>query len=206
MSLKQHMISQFGRPRGIGGRVSGWVMAHRSSNRRRNLWVVSLLGIQPTDRVLEVGFGPGVAIRQVARLAGRVYGVDHSELMVRRVRRYVSDVVCASVADLPDFGAPLDVVYSVNSIGFWPQPVERLRELRDALRPGGRIALATQPRMPGVTTEQAAQQLRDLLAAAGFVNARTEILDLSPAVACVIAVSPSGPGESPAFGTPGPLV
>ncbi|WP_261986420.1 hypothetical protein [Actinomadura sp. HBU206391] len=28
-------------------------MPHRGSNRRRNLWVVSLLDVQPADRVLE---------------------------------------------------------------------------------------------------------------------------------------------------------
>jgi hypothetical protein len=43
------IINQFGHPRGVAGSVAGWVMAHRSSNRRRNGWVVSLLEVQPTD-------------------------------------------------------------------------------------------------------------------------------------------------------------
>lgn len=43
-------------------------MAHRHSNQQRNLWAVSMLEVRPTDRVLEIGFGPGVAI---AELAGR---------------------------------------------------------------------------------------------------------------------------------------
>jgi ubiquinone/menaquinone biosynthesis C-methylase UbiE len=54
-------------------------MAHRPSNRRRNRWVVSLLGIRPADQVLEIGFGPGLAIAELARAgAGHVYGIDHS--------------------------------------------------------------------------------------------------------------------------------
>jgi ubiquinone/menaquinone biosynthesis C-methylase UbiE len=55
-------------------------MAHRSSNRRRNAWVVSLLEVRRGDRVLEIGFGPGLAIRELARLAteGYVCGIDHS--------------------------------------------------------------------------------------------------------------------------------
>ncbi len=194
MSLRQRMISQFGRPRGVGGRVAGWVMAHRSSNRRRNEWVVSLLDVQPSDRVLEIGFGPGRALSELARRSEHVYGVDHSELMVRRARRRLPvHVTCTSVERLPDFGAPLDVVLAVNSIGFWPEPVERLRELRGVLRPGGRIALASQPRCPGVTTDAAGRQLRDMLTEAGFTHQRTELLDLTPAVVCVIAVSPSAP-------------
>ena len=46
MELKQKVAAkiraQFGRPTGLGGRMAGWVMAHRSSNRRRNAWAVSL--------------------------------------------------------------------------------------------------------------------------------------------------------------------
>src|SRR3712207_8319466 len=64
-------------------------MAHRTSNRRRNVWAVSLLGVRPEDRVLEIGFGPGIAIRELGRLArkGYVCGIDHSELMLRRAKR-----------------------------------------------------------------------------------------------------------------------
>ncbi len=62
----RRVVGQFMRPHGPGGHVTGWVMAHRSSNRRRNRWVVSLLDVQPTDRVLEIGFGPGIAVRELA--------------------------------------------------------------------------------------------------------------------------------------------
>ena len=60
--------------------------ANRASNRKRNSWVVSLLDVQPDDRVLEIGFGPGLAILELSRIAheGYVCGIDHSELMVRR--------------------------------------------------------------------------------------------------------------------------
>jgi hypothetical protein len=49
------IVGQFGHPRGMAGSVAGWVMARRPSNRQRNRWVVSLLDVQPTDRVLEIG-------------------------------------------------------------------------------------------------------------------------------------------------------
>lgn len=199
--LKQRMIGQFHHPRGVGGRVAGWVMAHRSSNRRRNVWVVDLLDVQPDDRVLEVGFGPGIALGELAARAnrGRVYGVDHSAVMVDRAGRRTRamadriELIHASVERLPDFGAPLDAVLAVNSSGFWPDPPLRLRELRALLKPGGRIALASQPRCPGAnrdTTTRAAGELQDLLTQAGFTDLRTETLDLDPPVACVLGVSP----------------
>ncbi|GAB1509500.1 class I SAM-dependent methyltransferase [Actinophytocola sp. KF-1] len=196
MTFKQWMISQFGRPRGVGGRVSGWVMAHRGSNRQRNRWVVSLLDVGPDDRVLEIGFGPGVALAELAQRSRHVHGIDHSDLMVRRARKRLGErvtVTCTSVARLPDFAEKLDVVLAVNSIGFWPEPADRLRELRERLRPGGRIALATQPRCPGVTTDAAGEQLRTLLTESGFTDLRTEHLTLTPAVVCVIAATPNTP-------------
>src|SRR5215207_2474 len=81
--------AQFGRPTGFWGCAAGLLMAHRSSNRRRNAWAVSLLDVRPEDRVLEIGFGPGLAIRELGRLAaeGYVCGIDHSELMLRRAKR-----------------------------------------------------------------------------------------------------------------------
>jgi ubiquinone/menaquinone biosynthesis C-methylase UbiE len=198
------MVRQFGHPRGVAGRMAGWVMAHRSSNQQRNRWVVSLLETRPTDRVLEIGFGPGVAIAELARYAthGHVYGIDHSEVMVHRasrrnhaaIRAGRVELVHASVAQLPSFDEPLDAILSVNSLGFWPDPVERLRDLRRLLRPGGRIALATQPRCPGATrdtTVQAARELQDLLTQAGFTQFRVETLEIDPPVACVLATNPA---------------
>ncbi len=147
-------------------------MAHRSSNRRRNTWVVSLLDVQPTDRVLEIGFGPGIAIGELARRTteGVVIGVDQSEVMVRLARRRNAaavhggrvDLRLGSVEALPDLGGAMDKILSVNSMGFWPDPVARLSELRCRLRTGGVIAIASQPRCPGATRETSARAAREI--------------------------------------------
>ena len=196
------LVRQFGHPRGLPGRVVGGVMAHRSSNRRRNLWAVSLLDVQAADRVLEAGFGPGVAIDELARLAhhGAVYGIDHSDVMVRQatkrnraaVRAGLVDLRLGSVDDLPAFAEPLDKVLAVNSVGFWPEPWERLKELRGLLRPDGQIAIASQPRCPGATREtsdRAAGEIKALLEEAGFSDTRVETLDLDPPVVCVLGAN-----------------
>jgi ubiquinone/menaquinone biosynthesis C-methylase UbiE len=204
VAVKQRVITavirQFGHPRGIGGRLAGGVMAHRSSNRQRNRWVVSLLDVQPTDRVLEIGFGPGLAIAELSRRAtrGTVYGIDRSDVMLQQatkrnaaaVRAKHVQLVQASVEQLPPFDEPLDAILAVNSLGFWSAPAQRLAKLRTLLRPGGRIAIATQPRCPGATKEtsaQAARQIEDLLHTAGFSQTRVETLDLNPPVVCVLA-------------------
>ncbi|TDE25015.1 methyltransferase domain-containing protein [Nonomuraea mesophila] len=214
-SFKQRLITflvdQAHHPRGIAGWANGWMFALRPSNRTRNRWAVRLLDVQPTDRVLEIGFGPGIAIAELARRAtrGHVFGIDHSRAMVRHAARRNAAAVRARrvhltqapVEQLPDFGGPLDAVLAVNSTGFWPDPVERLGELRRLLRPAGRIALVSQPRCPGAThesTARAARELADLLTQAGFTRIRIETLELKPPATCVLATSPAtSPAAAP---------
>lgn len=206
MGLKQKtthaLVSQFHQPHGIGGRAAGWVMAKRGSNRERNVWAVGLLDVQAQDRVLEIGFGPGIAIQEFARRAtsGLVVGVDHSEVMVQQARKRNAAAVSAGRVDLrlgsadalPAFDAPFDKILAVNSLMFWDDPVARLKELHDLLRPGGQLAIAYQPRGPGSTDEVAARTGRQIeahLTEIGFTEVRVETLALKPtAVVCVLGV------------------
>lgn len=146
--------------------------ARRVSTTRAKLGHVRM---SSCGQALEIGFGPGLAIAELAGLAGRVHGIDHSAAMVRRATRRNSRairdgrvrLVHASVDRLPEFGEQLDVIMAVNSAKFWAEPAARLRDLRRLLRPSGRIALAIQPRCPGAdgaTTAQAAREHHDLLA------------------------------------------
>jgi len=202
-ALDRDVVGQGHHPRGAAGSVTGWVFAHRPSNRQRNGWVVALLDVQPTDRVLEIGFGPGVAIAELARAgAGHVYGIDHSDVMLRQaskrnataIRAGRVTLVNASVDQLPAaLDGPFDVVLAVNSLGFWPAPAERLAELGRRLAPGGRIAIVSQPRCHGATastSRSAAGEIENLLRSAGFTPLSTETLPLSPPVICVIAAAP----------------
>jgi SAM-dependent methyltransferase len=196
------MVRQFGHPRGAGGSAAGWVMAHRPSNRRRNAWVPSLLDVQPTDRVLEIGFGPGLAIAELTRRvgpSGHVYGDDRSRVMLRQAARRNAAAIrdgrltltLGTVAELPsELDGPFDAILAVNSLGFWTAPAERCADLRRRLAPAGRIAIASQPRSPGATRDtalEAARRITGLLEAAGFAQPSTELLDLDPPVACVVA-------------------
>ena len=155
------------------------------------------------DRVLEIGFGPGIAIAELARAgAGHVYGVDHSSVMLRQaskrnaaaIRAGRVTLINAPVDELPAaLDGPFGAILAVNSLGFWPAPAERLAELRRRLAPGGRIAIASQPRCPGATagtSRSAATEIEDLLRSAGFTQISTKTLSLSPPVICVLAASP----------------
>lgn len=184
--------------------MAGWIMGRRSSNVQRNHWAVQLLHVRPTDRVIELGCGPGVATAALAEQAARglVVGVDHSEVMVRQAGRRNAAAIRAGrvrlrhapVERLDAHDGPFDAALAVNTVGFWPEPVARLRCIGRALRPGGRIALVSQPRCPGataMTSATAADELAALLSEAGFEHLRFETLDLDPPAVCVLAVAPT---------------
>lgn len=209
MELRQRAIdavrAQFGRPTGLWGSAAGLLMAHRPSNRRRNTWAVSLLDVRRDDRVLEIGFGPGLAIQELSRIAaeGYVCGIDHSALMLRwarrrnadGLRRGVVDLRRGTVDELPEFDAPFDKILTVNTMLFWSDPLARLAELRRLLRPGGLIAVAHQPRGQGATDETSADEGREIAAAldrTGFSSVRLETMRLKPAVVCALGVNGAG--------------
>jgi SAM-dependent methyltransferase len=209
-ALDRDVIGQGHHPRGAAGSVTGWMFAHRPSNRQRNRWVVSLLEVRPADRVLEIGFGPGVAIAELVRAgAGHVYGIDHSDVMLRQASRRNAAAIRAGRVTLinasadrlpPALDGPFDAILAVNSLGFWPERAQRLTELRRRLAPGGRLALASQPRCPGATADtsrSAAGEIEKLLRDAGFTQLTTETLPLSPPVICVLATAPGADADRP---------
>ena len=207
MSARQRLfgavMAQFVRPHGLAGRLAGWEMALRPSNRKRNRWAAALLEVQPEDHILEVGFGPGLAIRELARRAtdGFVLGIEHSEVMVRQatirnraaVEQGRVELRLGSALDLGDFSEMFDKALAVNNFGMWPEPEARLKDLRGALRPGGRVAIVSQPRCPGATadtTRRVGQETTERLRDAGFISIQRETLNLRPPVTCVLAEAP----------------
>jgi SAM-dependent methyltransferase len=183
-------------------------MALRPSNRKRNVWAVSLLDVQSSDRVLEIGFGPGIAVREIARRAtrGQVFGIDRSAVMrAQAARRNAAAIragrvslTVASIDDPPAFDRRFDKILAVNNMGMWSEPALRLKEVAGLLRGGGLIAIVSQPRCPGATadtTTAAAIQIVGLLEAAGFAAIRVETLALKPPVACVIGTATNAPAH-----------
>ncbi len=203
--IAQTLKSQFGKPSGVGGRIVGLIIANRPSNRERTFRTIDLLDIQSGDRVLEIGFGPGLGIAQAARLAvnGKVVGIDHSPLMVTRAsgRNAVSidqgrvELHAGSVAEMMCFSFPFDKAFAVNVHMFWADRMSALANVKFALKPGGTFALTFQPRNARATNQDAADEGRKLeaeLGSAGFVDIRTKVLRMKPVNAvCVFARRPA---------------
>jgi ubiquinone/menaquinone biosynthesis C-methylase UbiE len=205
MSLRSVIVAHFRQPRGWIGRLVGWIMRTRPSNRQRNLWTVDLLDIQPGDRVLELGCGPGVALEACAARAvdGHVVGLDHSALMIAQAAKRLAAPVAEGRADLrvgtqediPALGGGFDKAYLVNVVQFLPDREAAYRMFFDVLAPGGTMATTYQPRHKNPTRADAlamADRIEAAMTAVGFTDIRIEELPLKPVAAvCVLGKRPA---------------
>ena len=152
--MGDYTTNQFARPHGFIGKMAGWMMSIGVGNRTRNAWAVQWMQLQPTEVVLEIGFGPGLAIAQICKSVteGCIYGVDPSPVMVtaasKRNRAAVQagkvKLYCAAVTSLPPFEKEVDKVLTINSFEFWDAKVEALRSVKQRMRNGGQIFLVHQ--------------------------------------------------------------
>jgi SAM-dependent methyltransferase len=184
------LTSMFGRPRGVLGKLGGIIMARMNAD--CGAWVADLLEIGPKDSVLEVGFGPGVVIQRVSKLApaGTVAGIDPSREMVGQARARNAaaiksghvDLRRGSVESLPFADNSFNKALAINSMQLWPDAVTGLCEIKRVVKPGGRVALGF-TRYSG----QPKKGLTDTLAAAGFADAHMAETDCG---FCALATKP----------------
>lgn len=101
-------------------------------NKELNEWAVSLLELEEDDRVLEIGFGPGIAVRKMSAIAedGFVTGVDVSKTMLEQAQKRNEEAIregrvslqTADVKDLPEYRRPFDKILTINSLPLWERP------------------------------------------------------------------------------------
>jgi ubiquinone/menaquinone biosynthesis C-methylase UbiE len=147
--MRNVFMHMFGRPKGVLGRLGGFIMAR--TNEACGAWVAELLQVGPNDTVLEVGFGPGVIVERLARLAskGHVAGIDPSREMVEQARARNSIAIQngrvhlrrGSVDSLPFDDNSFEKVLAINSMQVWADALAGVREIRRVMKPAGRIAL-----------------------------------------------------------------
>lgn len=154
--LKRALWRQLGRPSGLPGRVIERLMtAHNAAAHDLTL---SHAGLEPNDRVLEVGFGCGTLVEKALRSAPgvTVRGIDASGVMVERanarnaeaVREGRAELRFGSVYSLPYSAESFEKALSVHSIYFWPDPIADVGEVLRVLVPGGRVVVAADPSEP----------------------------------------------------------
>jgi len=155
------------------------------------------LDLTPDDFLLEVGCGGGALLKTALASGCRAAAVDHSADMVRLARDANRDAVAegrltveeAGADRLPFPDATFTCAAMTGVLGFLPDPVAALAEIRRVLEPGGRfVGLGSDPELQGTPAapEPMASRLRfydddelaELGRRAGFADVRVVRRDL----------------------------
>jgi SAM-dependent methyltransferase len=130
------------RPRGARAReVYGAPDVHDFARRA----ILETLALEPGDRLLDIGCGGGLLLRDALRFGAAVTGIDHSEEMVGLATQRApgATVVLGEADALPFPDASFSAVAMSIVFFFLDDAVAVLRECRRVLTPGGRIAIFT---------------------------------------------------------------
>ncbi len=99
-------------------------------------------------RVLDVGCGPGSLARALATAGHSVVGADRDRDMVTRAQALAYQInnprpafIVADILRLPVGAAAFDVVLGANVVFLVSDPLQALREMTRATRPGGLVAM-----------------------------------------------------------------
>lgn len=156
---------------------------------KRDAWqkphqLIQALGLKPDAIVADIGAGTGYLSVRLAHMTprGRVYGVDVEPDMVKFLRERAAKAGLGNLvavqaapgeARLPekiDMAVLLDVYHHIDD------RVSYFRKLRDALGPGGRVAIVDfrldSPQGPPVAARVAPERVREEMARAGYVLAQ----------------------------------
>jgi ubiquinone/menaquinone biosynthesis C-methylase UbiE len=176
------------RPSGLVGR---YLMPRlfNTGNADLNGFVKECLDLQTTDRVLEIGFGPGKLIHEMAKVTteGVVEGIDFSREMLKRASRVNKTQIAegrvllheGDCGALPFGDGVFTKLCTSNTIYFWPRPRDYISEIFRVTRKGGSVVIGFRDdeQMSGLGLSEevfriySQAQVIDLLEQAGFVRA-----------------------------------
>jgi ubiquinone/menaquinone biosynthesis C-methylase UbiE len=107
--------------------------------------VLGVLALEPDDRLLDIGCGGGLLLRDALATGASATGLDHSPDMVRLAaeRAPAAEVVAGNADALPFSDAAFTAVSMSIVLMFLAEPVAALRECHRVLEPGGRLAVYT---------------------------------------------------------------
>ena len=156
MGVQDFIAGQLRKPTGFFGRhVTARFMSW--ANAEINLRTMEAMSLQPDDRVLEVGPGPGDLMNRIIPMvpSGSVTGVDFSPEMVEVCTTRFAPLVAsgrvelrfANADALPCAPGQFTKACTVNTIYFWPEPAVVVGEFWRVLRTAGRLVVSFRPRV-----------------------------------------------------------
>lgn len=191
MKLFKAIGKQMQNPRGLFGKILFAWMTRMTIEHAR--WTLDLMGIQPNDNIIEIGFGNGANIKLLLQRAGRgsVTGVEISGTAIKMASKKNDKAISegrvklhqAAGNALPFEAGVYDKACTVATAYVIEDPGAVFKEMYRVLKSNGRAAVTFPVRenfmqfKPVGTEGFYLHELADLEKAfrdAGFVNCRTE--------------------------------
>jgi ubiquinone/menaquinone biosynthesis C-methylase UbiE len=146
--------------------------------------VAERAALRATDLVVDVGCGPGTAVREAGRRGTPAIGIDRNLEMVRlagRVTRLThsngAHFIEGSAESLPLVAGGATVLWALSSVHHWQDLARGLAEALRVLAPQGRLLLVERSVAPGAKgharhglTDEEADRLVQAVEAAGFTR------------------------------------
>lgn len=134
-------------------------LLERMNRSHENLaqWVCNQLNIEKNDYILDIGCGGGVNVKRFAEIIsddGKVVGLDYSDVSVEKttklneefIKEGKVEVVEGSVSEMPFDDGTFDMVTGFETIYFWPNFTEDLKEVNRVLKKEGVLCFGNEAR------------------------------------------------------------
>lgn len=140
--ILKYIDSQFGNPRGVFGKIIFFFM----NKINKNMYQAVVSRISNEKNILDIGYGNGYLIEKMYKKSGaRIVGIDISnDMKTVATRRNQSGVdkgdielLIGDCCNLQFENKSFDIVTTINTIYFWKDTVQGLREILRVLNDGG---------------------------------------------------------------------
>ncbi|WP_446899074.1 class I SAM-dependent methyltransferase [Clostridium sp. LBM24168] len=159
-------------------------------------WGLDKVDIKENFMILDIGCGGGKTINRLAGLikSGKVIGVDYSKDCVEWSKEFNSqfikegrvNVYNSSVERLPFKDGQFDLITAVETIYFWPDLINNLKEIKRVLKPSGKFVIINEMYMDNNSEEQyeeyvdkmniyTPEELYKIMAKIGYKDIKMEI-------------------------------
>ena len=175
----------FGNPQGLLGRMM--LVSMEKEHLPMAKWAFTQLHVPKDGYILDIGCGGGYNVRRLleASLNGKVVGFDISEESVRKAKKINKKEIgkrCriqqGSVEKMPFQDGKFDFVTAFETVFFWPDLSQNIKEVYRVVKPKGRFAVINNYGDPGIDWEKkvpcmkrrTAEEIKQFMEDAGFAN------------------------------------
>ena len=177
-------------------KVKSWLRV--SENKTISSWIIEQLHVQPYQHILEVGYGTGNTLHEIAKKskAGFLAGIDESVSMYqqayRKNKKFIeNELIQLHVGTIETLPYPANYfhnIYAGNIYNSWSEPQYKFMQLNSLLRNGGKLITVFQPEQSLTEKEiwDLAEIVQQQYTEAGFCDVRFSLRDMHAATAIAV--------------------